>query len=83
MNDNIPDSAELYELVEDLKKTNEELWAIEDDIRDCERQKDFGRRFIELARSVYKNNDRRAAIKKKINELLNSDIIEEKSYKEY
>jgi hypothetical protein len=62
---------------------NKELWDIEDDIRECERQKDFGDKFIQLARSVYIKNDRRAEIKKEINLLTNSGIVEEKSYESY
>lgn len=76
-------SEELTELTEDLKEINEELWEIEDDIRDCERAKDFGPTFIELARAVYMTNDRRAAVKRAINELLGSTLIEEKSYADY
>jgi hypothetical protein len=79
----LPDLAELTGLAADLKAANEALWEIEDAIRDCERENDFGPRFIELARSVYKTNDRRAALKREINDLLGSPIIEEKSYKEY
>ena len=78
-----PASPELDALYADLKTINEELWEIEDDIRDCERDKDFGERFIELARAVYKTNDRRAATKRAINELLGSRIVEEKSYADY
>jgi chaperonin cofactor prefoldin len=70
-------------LMKELKKVNETLWTIEDDIRDCERRKDFGSRFVELARSVYKTNDRRSEIKREINLLLGSGIIEEKSYESY
>ena len=66
-----------------LKQINEQLWQIEDDIRDCERAGDFGDTFIELARAVYKTNDRRAAIKKQINMKLGSAIVEEKSYQAY
>jgi tetratricopeptide (TPR) repeat protein len=73
-------SPELSELVAELKAVNERLWQIEDDIRLCERDQDFGPRFIELARSVYRENDRRAALKRAINELLGSRLIEEKSY---
>ena len=76
-------SAELTRLTADLKAVNEALWEIEDDIRDYERNRDFGPRFIELARSVYHQNDRRAVLKRQINELLGSKLIEEKSYKEY
>ena len=79
----IEESAELEALTSRLKTVNEQLWDIEDDIRSCERAKDFGPRFVELARSVYKNNDRRAALKREINELLGSHLIEEKSYKDY
>jgi hypothetical protein len=59
---------------------NDALWDIEDQIRDCERAGDFGQQFIELARSVYHQNDRRAAIKRRINDRLGSETIEEKSY---
>lgn len=75
--------APLQELVEELRRTNEALWEIEDDIRGCERRKDFSARFIELARSVYRTNDRRAELKRKINRLLGSELIEEKSYEAY
>jgi tetratricopeptide (TPR) repeat protein len=76
-------SPELDDLAGKLKAVNERLWDIEDDIRDCEREKDFGPRFVELARSVYKENDRRAALKRAINELLHARLIEEKSYTDY
>jgi len=66
-----------------LKAINEKLWVIEDDIRDKERQQNFDQRFIELARSVYFENDERARIKKEINIKLGSDLIEEKSYADY
>ncbi|MCU0875588.1 MAG: DUF6165 family protein, partial [Pirellulaceae bacterium] len=72
-------SAELADLTAQLKQVNEALWEIEDAIRDCERGQDFGPKFIELARSVYHSNDRRAALKRQINELLGSKLIEEKS----
>ncbi len=67
----------------DLKAVNAELWAIEDDIRAQERAKQFGAEFIALARSVYIQNDRRAALKREINILSNSRLIEEKSYEAY
>ena len=70
-------------LVADLRRVNEELWEIEDAIRECERRQDFGPRFVELARSVYRSNDRRAALKRRVNELLGSAIVEEKSYTDY
>jgi hypothetical protein len=79
----VPGSARLDELTGELKKVNERLWEIEDEIRDCERAKDFGQRFVELARAVYVTNDRRAALKKDINLLVGSDIVEEKSYRAY
>ncbi len=66
-----------------LQAVNERLWVIEDDIRDQERAQAFDARFIELARSVYIENDERAAIKKRINVQLGSRIVEEKSYKPY
>jgi len=79
----MPATAELAELTAQLKQVNETLWDIEDAIRDCEREEDFGPRFIELARSVYRSNDRRAALKRAINELLDSKLVEEKSYAAY
>lgn len=66
-----------------LKKINEALWDIEDDIRDKERAKEFDERFIELARAVYVTNDQRADIKRVINIKLGSDLVEEKSYADY
>lgn len=66
-----------------LKMVNLKLWDIEDSIRDCELNKNFGDSFIELARAVYMTNDERSHIKRLINMLLGSKIIEEKSYKEY
>ena len=66
-----------------LTRVNEALWVIEDDIRDEERARRFGDKFIELARAVYVTNDERAAIKKRINVLSGSNIVEEKSYKSY
>ena len=76
-------SAKLDELTAELKSINETLWVIEDDIRECEHCKEFGEAFITLARSVYLNNDHRARVKRKINELLGSRLIEEKSYSDY
>ena len=66
-----------------LTHVNEKLWVIEDEIRDEERAKRFGDRFIELARAVYFTNDERAAIKKRINTLSGSTIVEVTSYKQY
>ena len=62
---------------------NEDIWEIEDGVRECERRQDFGEQFVELARSVYRTNDRRAALKRRINELLGSNLLEEKSYRDY
>ena len=76
-------SDELTRLSNGLKAVNETLWVIEDDIRDCERNSDFGKKFIELARAVYRTNDERARIKHQINELLGSRLVEEKSYSAY
>ena len=69
--------------VSELKKINETLWVIEDDIREKESQKAFDERFIELARAVYVTNDKRSEIKRDINLKLGSDFVEEKSYEEY
>ena len=66
-----------------LKAVNEKLWEIEDDIRDKERQQSFDQGFIDLARSVYFENDDRANIKREINLKLGSDLVEEKSYADY
>ena len=67
----------------ELAKINGELWNIEDWIRDCEREKRFDKEFVELARSVYITNDKRCEVKKLINILTSSGLVEEKSYKEY
>jgi uncharacterized protein YqgQ len=74
---------DLTRLTAALKEVNAELWRIEDGIRDQERAKSFDAEFVSLARSVYRTNDRRAALKREINELLSSAIIEEKSYADY
>ena len=83
VNQTIGDNNQINKLRDDLKKVNKALWNIEDDIRDCERNNNFSDRFIELARSVYINNDKRALIKKNININLGSLLVEEKSYKKY
>ena len=67
----------------ELKIINYKLWEIEDDIRECEKEKNFGSKFVELARQVYKTNDERSKIKKIINVLTNSSFVEEKSYQDY
>jgi hypothetical protein len=66
-----------------LKEVNEALWQIEDHIREKEAAAEFDSEFIELARSVYKRNDERSALKRQINAQLNSEIVEEKSYAAY
>ena len=71
---------ELRALYAELKSANQALWHIEDEIREHERGGQFDERFIELARSVYRTNDRRAVVKRRINELTGSDLVEEKSY---
>jgi len=76
-------SADVAEDEKALQAVNERLWVIEDDIRDQERAQAFDAKFIELARSVYIENDERAAIKKRVNVKLGSRIVEEKSYKPY
>ncbi len=79
----VEDPSVIADLRTQLKAVNEELWVIEDDIRDQEAAQDFGSRFIELARAVYVTNDRRAAIKKEVNLALGSRFVEEKSYQDY
>ena len=71
------------DLIKDLKKVNKKLWEIEDNIRIKESNQEFDEEFIKLARSVYIENDKRASIKKEINQTYNSDLVEEKSYKNY
>jgi predicted phage-related endonuclease len=66
-----------------LKTLNETLWAVEDQIRDKERAQSFDADFIALARSVYRHNDERGRLKREINRLLGSELVEEKSYKPY
>ena len=80
---NVSGSEELDLLRSQLKEVNMKLWDIEDKIRDLEKNKVFDKKFIELARLVYFTNDKRSEIKKDINKLLNSEIVEEKSYSDY
>ncbi|MCR8916435.1 hypothetical protein FDP08_19795 [Marinobacter panjinensis] len=82
-NEAVQDQAAIADLRKQLKAVNEELWEIEDDIRDQEAAQDFGPKFIELARAVYVTNDKRAAIKKEVNVALGSRFVEEKSYQDY
>ena len=74
---------ELRSLYAKLSEINAELWKIEDDIRECERNKDFGDEFVRLARAVYFTNDKRSDVKKSINSLTESGFVEEKSYEDY
>ena len=69
--------------LDSLININSKLWIIEDDIRDCERNKIFDQKFIDLARSVYFTNDKRSAVKLEINKKFGSKIIEVKSYEQY
>ena len=74
---------ELLIKYKELALINSELWKIEDDIRECEKNKNFGEKFVELARAVYFTNDKRSNVKKQINILTGSGFIEEKSYEDY
>ena len=74
---------EIQNHLNDLIDINSKLWVIEDDIRECERKKKFDEKFIELARSVYFTNDKRANIKLTINKNFGSELVEVKSYEEY
>ena len=78
-----PKSIEAKQLEEELKKINQQLWDIEDKIREKEKHKSFDDEFIQLARSVYITNDERSHIKRRINKTFRSDLIEEKSYADY
>ena len=74
---------DIQEYLDALIEINSKLWVIEDDIRDCERNKNFDQKFIELARSVYFTNDKRSDVKLNINKKFGSQIIEVKSYEDY
>ena len=80
---NISSFEEINHLFNKIKKINLELWNIEDKIRICEKNKDFGSEFIELARGVYFSNDKRSKIKAEINKILGSNIKEVKQYADY
>ena len=80
---NIEITEKTKHLFNDIKNVNQNLWYIEDKLRICEKNKDFGKTFIQLARDVYFNNDKRAKIKFEINKLLGSSIIEIKQYVKY
>ena len=79
----VDESQEIQIWEKSLRAANEELWDLEDRIRDKERLGDFGPEFIEIARSIYRSNDKRAHAKKEINLLSGSTIVEEKSYAPY
>tara|TARA_Y100000768_G_C23957573_1_gene673617 strand:+ start:1066 stop:1449 length:384 start_codon:yes stop_codon:yes gene_type:complete len=74
---------DIKKYLDELIKINSKLWQIEDDIRDCERKKQFDIKFVELARSVYFTNDKRSEVKLEINKIFGSDLVEVKSYEEY
>ena len=76
-------SDKIKPFLETLIDINSKLWIIEDDIRDCERDKNFDQKFIDLARSVYFTNDKRSEIKLEINKKFGSKIVEVKSYEKY
>ena len=76
-------TGKIRDLFQSVKNVNVKLWNTEDKLRICEKNKDFGKRFIELARSVYFANDERAELKSKINKILKSNIIEIKQYDNY
>ena len=80
---NIKSTDEIEQLFKEIKVVNLELWNIEDKIRICEKNKDFGETFIDLSRGVYLNNDKRAQIKSTINKRLGSNIKEIKQYVKY
>ena len=82
-NSSIEMSDKIKDLYRSVSDVNIQLWDIEDKIRICEQNKDFGKNFIELARGVYFNNDKRAKLKNEINEILKSNIEEVKEYVDY
>jgi len=73
----------INDLFQNLKNVNLKLWNVEDSLRVCEKNKDFGKQFVELAREVYLNNDKRSKIKSDINKMLGSNLIEIKQYVRY
>ena len=87
LNGIVKNNTSVAELIINLKQqlldVNKRLWKVEDDIRDKELKQEFDTEFIELARRVYRLNDERAKLKKSINQTLNSELVEEKSYKDF
>ena len=82
-NSSIKFDDKIKELFNSIKVINIKLWNVEDELRVCEKNKDFGKNFIELAREVYLNNDKRSKIKSEINKILGSNIREVKQYVNY
>ena len=82
-NSNIEITGKIEKLFKEIKEVNTNLWDIEDKLRICEKNKDFGKNFTELARKVYLNNDKRSKIKSQINKILGSNIREIKQYVNY
>jgi len=82
-NSSIQLDSKIKKLFNSIKKINIKLWNVEDQLRVCEKNKDFGKNFIKLARNVYFNNDKRAKIKSEINKILKSNIKEVKQYIDY
>ena len=82
-NSNIEITGKIEKLFKEIKEVNTNLWDIEDKLRICEKNKDFGKNFTELARKVYLNNDKRSKIKLQINKILGSNIREIKQYVNY
>ena len=82
-NSSIEAPEKLKIFMKEIKEVNQNLWNIEDKLRFCEKNKDFGQTFIDLARNVYLNNDKRSKIKSKINEISSSNIKEIKQYVDY
>lgn len=83
LSNNFLTSSEIRIIFDELEHTNLHLWNVEDLIREKENRKEFDQDFIDLARSVYITNDQRASLKKKINFITGSNLVEEKSYQEY
>ena len=82
-NSNVEITDKIEKLFNEIKEVNTNLWNIEDKLRICEKNKDYGKNFIELARNVYLNNDKRSIIKLEINKILGSNIKEIKQYASY
>ena len=82
-NSNVVITDKIEKLFKEIKEVNTNLWNIEDKLRICEKNKDYGKNFIELARAVYLNNDKRSIIKLEINKILGSNIKEIKQYASY